>query len=317
MLRSLYPPIEPFESAWLDVDALHEIYYERVGRPDGEPVVFLHGGPGGGLTPEYRRFFDPERWQVLLFDQRGCGNSRPYAELQDNTTWDLVDDIERLREHVGVEAWSVFGGSWGSTLALAYAETHPERVRSLILRGIFLARPEDVDWFYRSGASQIFPEEWQALCRVIPEAERSNLLAAYQRRLSDAEASVRLEAARAWSRWEGATSRLYPRPEVIDAFSEERFAEAFARIECHYFTNGCFLRTPTQLLDDAPTLKGIPGVIVQGRYDVICPPSGAWALHHAWPGSEWILVPDAGHAAIEPGITHALVEATDRIVGTL
>ena len=315
--RALYPPIEPNESGMLDVGDGHEIYYEECGNPDGKPAVFLHGGPGGGSTAAMRRFWNPDIYRIILFDQRGSGKSTPHASLENNTTWDLVADIERLREHLGIDRWSVFGGSWGSTLGLAYAETHPDKVKSLIVRGVFLARPEDIDWFYGSGANRLFPEAWQSFLEAIPEPERVDLLSAYEKRLTDENASVRLDAAIAWSRWEGTTSRLYPQPEVIAAFSEARFAEALARIECHYFRNGSFLRGPNQLLDEAHRLKGIPGAIVQGRYDAICPPEGAFKLHQAWPDSEWVLVPDAGHAATEPGITHALIEATDKMLGRL
>jgi proline iminopeptidase len=293
------------------VSDLHTLYFEEVGNPDGRKVVFLHGGPGGGLDPDYRRYFDPERWHVVLFDQRGCGQSTPHAELRENTTWDLVADIERLREHLGIDAWVVFGGSWGSTLALAYAETHPERCRGLILRGIFLLRRKELLWFYQEGASWLFPEAWEAYLAPIPEAERGDLMAAYYARLTSPDAAVRLEAARAWSVWEGSTSKLRPDPRLIEHFAGDTFAEAFARIECHYFVNRAFLRSDTQLLDDATRIAQVPGVIVQGRYDVVCPARSAYDLHKRWPASRLVMVGDAGHSISEPGIVDGLVSATD------
>ncbi len=310
-MRELYAPIEPFDAGFLQVSDLHRVYYEQVGRRDGRKVVFLHGGPGGGLDPDYRRYFDPARWHVTLFDQRGCGRSTPFAELRENTTWDLVADMERLREHLGIERWVVFGGSWGSTLALAYAQAHPERCLGLILRGIFLLRRKELLWFYQDGASALFPEAWEQYLRPIPEVERGDLMGAYHRRLTSPDGSVRAEAARAWSIWEGSTSRLLPDPQLIQHFGGDEFALAFARIECHYFVHGAFLRSDTQLLDDVPRIAHLPGVIVQGRYDVVCPATSAWALHTRWPGSRLVLVPDAGHSLKEPGIRSALVEATD------
>ena len=310
-MRQLYPPIEPFDSGFLKLSELHTMYYERVGNPRGKPVVFLHGGPGGGLDEDYRRYFDPARWHVSLFDQRGSGRSTPAAELRENTTWDLVADVERLREHLGIERWVVFGGSWGSTLALAYAETHPERCAGLILRGIFLLRRKELLWFYQDGASALFPEAWEEYLRPIPEVERGDLMGAYYRRLTSPDPAVRADAARAWSIWEASTSRLLVDPELIAKFGEGPFADAFARIECHYFVNGAFLRSDTQLLDDVPRIAHLPGVIVQGRYDVVCPAMSAWALHRRWPGSRLVMVPDAGHSMKEPGILSALVQATD------
>jgi proline iminopeptidase len=310
-MRVLHPPIEPFRTGTLPVSELHTLYYEEVGSPSGRPAVFLHGGPGGGVEPDYRRYFDPEKWRVVLFDQRGCGRSTPHAELRENTTWDLVADIERLREALGIDRWVVFGGSWGSTLALAYAETHPERCLGLILRGIFLLRRKELLWFYQEGASWLFPDAWDEYLAPIPEVERGDLMSAYHRRLTSEDPEVRMRAARAWAVWEGSTSKLHPDAKLVEHFSGDRFAEAFARIECHYFVNGAFLRSDTQLLDDAPKLAGIPGVIVQGRYDVVCPAASAWALHKRWPGSALRLVGDAGHSISEPGIIDALVEATD------
>jgi proline iminopeptidase len=313
-MRVLYPPIEPFRTGTLKVSDLHTLYYEEVGSAEGRPAVFLHGGPGGGLDDDYRRYFDPSRWRVVLFDQRGCGKSTPHAELRENTTWTLVADIERLRESLGIERWVVFGGSWGSTLALAYAETHPDRCLGLILRGIFLLRRKELLWFYQEGASWLFPDAWDEYLAPIPEVERGDLMSAYYRRLTSEDPEVRMRAARAWSIWEGSTSKLHPDPMLVERFSGDRFAEAFARIECHYFVNGAFLRNDTQLLDDVGKIAHLPGVIVQGRYDVVCPAASAWALHKRWPRSDFRLVGDAGHSISEPGIVDALVQATDEFV---
>jgi proline iminopeptidase len=310
-MRTLYPPIDPYRTGTLAVSDLHTLHYEEAGNPQGRPVVFLHGGPGGGLDPDYRRYFDPARWRVVLLDQRGCGQSTPHAELRDNTTWHLVADIERLRESLGIQRWAVFGGSWGSTLSLAYAETHPERCLGLILRGIFLLRRAELLWFYQEGASWLFPDAWEEYLSPIPEVERGDLMSAYHRRLTSEDPEVRMQAARAWSIWEGSTSKLRPDPGLIEKFSGDRFAEAFARIECHYFVNGAFLRSDTQLLDDVTRIAHLPGVIVQGRYDVVCPAASAWALHRRWPGSELKIIGDAGHSMSEPGIIDALVQATD------
>ena len=310
-MRGLYSPLEPFASGTLQASSLHSLYYEQAGNPAGRKAVFLHGGPGGGLDADYRRYFDPARWHVVLFDQRGCGRSTPHAELRENTTWDLVADVERLREALGIDRWVVFGGSWGSTLALAYAEAHPERCLGLILRGIFLLRRKELLWFYQEGASALFPDAWDEFLKPIPEVERGDLMSAYYRRLTAPDAAVRREAARAWSVWEGRTSRLLPDPGLVERFAGEEFADAFARIECHYFVHGAFLRTDTQLLDDVTRIAHLPGVIVQGRYDVVCPATSAWDLHKRWPRSHLVLVPDAGHSMKEPGITSALVEATD------
>lgn len=311
-MRELYPEIEPHQQGYLKVSSVHEIYYEQSGNPDGTPVVFVHGGPGGGTEPFQRRFFDPAAYRIVLFDQRGAGKSRPAASLEDNTTWHLVSDMERLREELGIERWVVFGGSWGSTLGLAYAETHPERVRGLILRGIFLVRPKEIAWFYQEGASFIYPDAWEAYLEPIPPEERGDLVSAYYRRLTSPDATVRARAARAWSVWEGSTSKLRPDPKLIARFGGDAFAETFARIECHYFAHGSFLRRPDQLLDDVERIRHIPGVIVQGRYDVVCPMVSAWDLHHHWPEAEFHVVPDAGHSAMESGTVDRLVQATDR-----
>jgi proline iminopeptidase len=310
--RTLYPEIEPFDSGRLRVSDLHSVYYEQCGNPHGKPVVFLHGGPGAGCNANSRRFFDPAHYRIVLFDQRGCGRSTPHAELRDNTTWHLVADIERLREHLGVERWQVFGGSWGSTLALAYAQTHPERVTELVLRGIFMLRRWELEWFYQRGCDAIFPDVWDSYLAAIPEVERGDLMSAYYRRLTSTDPAVRAAAAKAWSVWEGATSFLFQDPSHIAATGEDQFALAFARIECHYFVHGGFFEHDDQLLRNARRLREIPAVIVQGRYDVVCPARSAWDLHRAWPEADLRIVADAGHSAMEPGITHELVEATDR-----
>ncbi|HEV2883505.1 MAG TPA: prolyl aminopeptidase [Pyrinomonadaceae bacterium] len=308
----MYPPIEPFDTGRLKVSPIHELYYEQVGKRDGKPAVFLHGGPGGGLTLDYRRYFNPEVYRVVLFDQRGSGKSTPHATIEENTTWHLVEDIERLREHLGIDRWQVFGGSWGSTLALAYAERHPDRVTELVLRGIFLVRPKETTWFYQDGASWIFPEPWEEFLRVIPEDERHDMMAAYHKRLTSDDPQVRLEAARAWSIWEGSTSKLFFDSDSIERFADPQFALAFARIECHYFMNNCFFETEDYLIENVDKIRKIPGTIVQGRYDVVCPMTSAWDLHRAWPEAELRIIPDAGHSISEPGIIDALVDATDK-----
>jgi proline iminopeptidase len=310
--RGLYPEIEAFASGMLQVSPLHNVYYEQCGNPQGKPVVFLHGGPGAGCNAKCRRFFDPKHYRIVLFDQRGCGRSRPHAELTDNTTWDLVADIECLREHLGIERWQVFGGSWGSTLALAYAQTHPDRVTELVLRGIFLLRRWELEWFYQHGCDAIFPDAWEAYLEPIPLVERGDLISAYYRRLTSPDAKIRLAAAKAWSIWEGSTIFLHQDPAHIASCGEDEFALAFARIECHYFVNGGFLRSEDQLLRNVEKLRKIPAVIVQGRYDVVCPLRSAWDLHRAWPEADLRIAPDSGHSAFEPGIAHELVVATDR-----
>ncbi|WP_133819229.1 prolyl aminopeptidase [Tahibacter aquaticus] len=310
--RTLYPPIEPFDSGRLQVSDLHNVYYEQCGNPQGKPVVFLHGGPGAGCNANSRRFFDPAHYRIVLFDQRGCGRSTPHAELRDNTTWHLVADIERLREHLGIARWQVFGGSWGSTLALAYAQTHPQCVTELVLRGIFMLRRWELEWFYQAGCDAIFPDVWESYLDAIPPVERGDLMSAYYRRLTSPDAAVRTAAAKAWSIWEGATSFLLQDSSHIAATGEDQFALAFARIECHYFVHGGFFEHDDQLLRNAQRLREIPAVIVQGRYDVVCPARSAWDLHRAWPEADLRIVADAGHSAMEPGITHELVEATDR-----
>jgi proline iminopeptidase len=311
-LRSLYADIEPHRTGRLQVSKTHELYFEESGNPNGKPVVFLHGGPGGGTEPKHRRYFDPAAYRIVLFDQRGCGRSTPFASLEENTTWDLVADIERLRTHLGIERWQVFGGSWGSTLALAYAETHPDRVTELVLRGIFLLRREEIRWFYQEGTSWIFPDAWHEYLTHIPAEERGELLHAYYKRLTSPDPAVQRAAARTWSVWEGRTSCLIPNPELIARTAGDEFSLAFARIECHYFVNDGWLTSGKELLANVGKIKKIPGVIVQGRYDVVCPAKSAWDLHVAWPEADLRIVPDAGHAASEPGIIHELVSATDR-----
>src|SRR5688572_6792490 len=310
-LRTLYAPIEPYDSGHISVSDVHQLYYEQCGNPNGKPVVFLHGGPGAGLTPEYRRFFDPEVYRIILFDQRGAGRSIPHASLEDNTTWHLVGDIEHIRKHFGIEQWLVFGGSWGSTLSLAYAETHPGRVRALVLRGIFLGRQNETHWLYEDGqgASAIFPDRWETFVRVIPESERGDMVGSYYRRLTSDDASVRLEAAREWSLWEASALKLIPDQKLIDEFTEPDTAIAVARIECHYFMNDCFLETDDYLIENVGRIRHIPSVIVHGRYDIICPLRNAWDLHRAWPEATLEIIPDAGHSVLEPGITDALVRA--------
>ncbi len=310
--KTLYPESEPFRTGMLPVSELHTIYYEESGNPEGKPVVFLHGGPGGGTEPKQRRFFDPKKYRIVLFDQRGCGKSTPHANLTDNTTWDLVRDIEKLREHLGIGKWQVFGGSWGSTLALAYAETHPERVSELVLRGIFLLRKEEIQWFYQEGTSWIFPDAWEQYLAPIPESERGDLLGAYYKRLISDDAAVRSRAAQAWSVWEGSTSCLFPNEELVRRMSGDEFALAFARIECHYFTHDGWVSGDKALLANVDKIRKIPGVIVQGRYDVVCPAKSAWDLHRAWPEAEFRIVRDSGHSAMEAGTVHELVSATDR-----
>ncbi|MDB4944332.1 MAG: Proline iminopeptidase [Labilithrix sp.] len=312
--RTLYPDLEPFHVGRLKVSDVHELYFEESGNPNGKPVVFLHGGPGGGTEPKHRRYFDPSVYRIVLFDQRGCGRSTPFASIDENTTWDLVADIETLRKELGIQKWQVFGGSWGSTLALAYAETHPERVTELVLRGIFMLREPELRWFYQEGASFIYPDAWEPFWNHIPEAERGDMLRAYYKRLVDPDPRVRSAAAKVWSVWEGSTSCLVPNTDLIARTGGDDFSLAFARIECHYFVNDGWLTGGRELLAPANVakLRNIPGVIVQGRYDVVCPAKSAWDLHRAWPEATLKMVPDAGHAASEPGIVHELVSATDR-----
>lgn len=310
-MRDFYPEIEAYQSGHLKVSDLHSLYYEQVGNPQGKPIVFVHGGPGGGVDPSMRRFFDPKKWRIILFDQRGCGKSLPFSELKDNTTWDLVEDMEKLRKELKIEKWSVFGGSWGSTLALSYAISYPDKVKELILRGIFLLRKKEIDWFYQEGASYIFPDAWDKYLAPIPQNERHDLVGAYFKRLTSPDKNVRSEAAKAWSIWEGSTSKLFLDPTFVERFGGDEFADAFARIECHYFVNKGFFKEDGWILNNVDKIRHIPAWIVQGRYDVVCPATSAWELHKAWPESRLHIISDAGHSASEPGIKSKLIEATD------
>lgn len=309
--RGLFREVEPFSFGWLQTGGPHEIYYEECGNPRGKPCVILHGGPGGAVNPTMRRFFDPTKWRMTLFDQRGCGRSRPNASLDDNTTWSLIEDIERLREHLGVEKWTVFGGSWGSTLALSYAIKHPERVSGLVLRGIFLLTDRELRWFYQEGASMLFPDAWERFLAPIPEDERGDLMSAYHRRLIAQDRRVQLEAAAAWSQWEGDTISLRGPEARPPKFNEEDFAIAFARIECHFFTNKGFFDHDDWILKNIDRIRHIPGWIVQGRFDVVTPLDSAWRLHKAWPEARFDIIWDAGHASTEPGVIDGLVRATE------
>jgi proline iminopeptidase len=310
--RTLYPAIEPYSTGYLRVSDTHELYYEESGNPEGKPAVFLHGGPGAGCDRRARSFFDPSAYRIVMFDQRGCGRSRPHASLVDNTTWHLVEDIEKLRRHLGIERWLVFGGSWGSTLSLAYSQTHPKRVSELVLRGIFMLSQFELRWFYQEGASALFPDRWEQYVAPIPPQERNEMIRAFYKRLTSEDRETRVQAARAWSIWEAATSYLQVNEENVHKWGEEDFAIAVARIECHYFVNRGFLEREDQLLKNVDRIRAIPAVIVQGRYDVVCPMQTAWALHKAWPEADFRIVPDAGHSAFELGNTHELINATDR-----
>lgn len=309
----LYPPIKPYRTGRLRVSSVHELYFEESGNPDGKPVVFLHGGPGGATNPGMRRFFDPKVYRIVLFDQRGCGKSTPHASLVDNTTWHLVGDIESLRRHLGIARWQVFGGSWGATLALAYSETYPECVSEIVLRGVFMLRRKELEWFYQDpwGAGAVFPDLWDRYVEPIPESERGDLMAAYYKRLTSRSAAARTKAAHAWCTWEGATSYLRSNADYIGKFDDADYAAAFARIEAHYFVNKGFFDTDDQLLRDAHKIRHLSCAIVQGRYDMVCPIRSAWDLHKALPESQLFIVPDAGHSAFEDGIARALRAATD------
>jgi proline iminopeptidase len=309
--RGLFREVEPFSFGWLPADGPHEIYYEECGAPQGKPAVILHGGPGGAVNPTMRRFFDPSKWRMTLFDQRGCGRSRPNASLEDNTTWSLIADIERLREHLGIEKWTVFGGSWGSTLALAYAIKHPDRVEALVLRGIFLLTQKELRWFYQDGASMLFPDAWEHFLAPIPPEEHGDLMGAYHRRLTHPDRRVQVEAAGAWSQWEGDTISIRGPDARPPKFNEEDFAVAFARIECHFFANAGFFEEDGWILKNIDTIRHIPTWIVQGRFDVVTPLDSAWSLHRAWPEAHFSIIWDAGHASTEPGIIDGLVRATD------
>jgi len=312
-MTALYPEIKPYATHTLEVESPHSIYFEESGKLDGVPVLFVHGGPGAGCESYHRQFFDPEKYRIILFDQRGAGKSTPHAELKNNTTQSLVADIEAIREKLGIRAWVLFGGSWGSTLSLLYAQAHPERVLGLILRGIFLCRQSEIDWFYQYGANRIFPDFWQDFIQPIPEKERVNLLSAYYKRLTGEDEVARMACAKAWSTWEGRTATMQPRRSVVEHFSDPHTALSLARIEAHYFMNQSFLK-PDQILNDADKLKDIPGTIVQGRYDMICPMESAWALSQAWPMAELDIINNAGHSATELGTVEALVSATRKML---
>ncbi len=316
VMRTLYPAIQPYVSHSVEVEPPHVLHVEECGNPNGIPVVFLHGGPGMGCEDYHRRFFDAERYRIVLFDQRGAGRSKPHASLENNTTQALVADMEVVREHLGIDQWIVFGGSWGSTLGLVYAETHPERVLGMVLRGIFLCRPREIRWFYQEGASRLFPDEWEHYLAPIPDEERDDLLSAYRRRLTNDDEVHRMAAAKAWSLWEGRTSTLRGSRAVEEHFGDPYTALSLARIENHYFVHDSFL-DENQILRDAHRLKDIPGVIVHGRYDVVCPLESAWQLHQVWPEAELRIIPEAGHSALEPGILDALVRATDTFADRL
>jgi proline iminopeptidase len=312
---SLYPEIEPYRTETLAVDDIHTVYFEECGNPKGLPAVFLHGGPGGGIEMTQRRFFDPKKYRIILIDQRGCGKSKPFAELRNNSTWELVHDIEKIRTHLDIEKWLVFGGSWGSTLALAYAIKHPEVVTNLVLRGIFLLRKSEIDWFYQAGCDMLYPDAFEDYVKPIPILERDDLVTAYYKRLTSQDAEVRLEAAKAWSVWEGRTSKLIPNADLEAKMGQDEFALAFARIECHYFVHKGFFPEDGWILKNIDRIRHIPATIVQGRYDVVCPVRSAWDLHRAWPEATLKIIPDSGHSATEPGPLKALIEATDRYHG--
>lgn len=311
MTTQLFPPIPAFKEEMLTASSLHHIYVEQSGNPEGTPILFVHGGPGGGTEPSFRQYFDPKHYRIILFDQRGCGKSTPSACVEENTTWDLVHDMELIRKHLGLRSWILFGGSWGTTLSLAYATKFPSKVKGLILRGIFLCRPQEINWFYQEGTSRLFPDLWESYLAPIPEEERVDLLAAYHKLLFSKEETVRLEAAKAWSKWEGGTSRLTIDQKLVQSFDDSKHALEFARIENHYFMNNAFFETANYLLENADKLEKIPGIIVHGRYDVVCPVENAWHLHKAWPSSKLHIIPEAGHSMREPGITQKLLEATE------
>ena len=310
-MNKLYPPIEPYNEFFLKVSKLHTIYVEESGNPTGKPVIFLHGGPGGGSEPIYRQYFNPQKWRIIIFDQRGCGKSLPHAELEENTTWDLVNDIEMIREYLKIDSWVVFGGSWGSTLSLSYAIKNSKRCKGLILRGIFMLRKIEIDWFYQEGCSYIFPDEWENYLKIIPENERSNLVNAYYKRLISKDKKTRIEAAKAWSTWEARTSKLIQTKDSLHHFDNEKVAEAFARIECHYFINKGFFKNDGWILENIYKIQHIPNVIIQGRYDVVCPVRSAWDLHKAWNNSNLIIIKDAGHSMLEKNIQSELINYTN------
>ena len=314
MAKKLYPPVEPFNTFYLNVSSIHTIFVEESGNPNGKPVIFLHGGPGGGIEPIYRQYFNPKKWRIIIFDQRGCGKSIPHAELKENTTWDLVEDIEKIREYLKIKSWVVFGGSWGSTLSLTYAIKHSNRCKGLILRGIFLLRKIEINWFYQEGCSYIYPDAWEEYLAVIPQNKRNNLVEAYYEKLTSSNVKSRIEAAKAWSKWEASTSKLIQNKKSLHHFDNEKVAEAFARIECHYFINRGFFDSDTWILDNVSKIQHIPNIIIQGRYDVVCPMKSAWDLHQKWEKSNLIIVPDSGHSMLEKGIQEKLISYTERFI---
>lgn len=307
----LYPEIEPYNQEFLKVSDIHTIYFEECGNPNGKPTLFIHGGPGGGIQPSYRQYFNPDKYRVILVDQRGCGKSTPFAELRENTTQNLIEDFEKIRKKLNIDKWMLFGGSWGSTLGLAYAQAYPEVVTELVLRGIFLGREKELSWLYQHGASMVFPDMWEKYIEPIPVEQRKDFISAYHSILTGDDEKLKQKAAIAWSVWEASTSKLFVDKKSIDRYGEDKFSLAFARIECHYFKNKLFIEE-AQLLNEAYKIKDIPGVIVQGRYDMVCPAVSAWDLHKVWPKAELDIIADAGHSISEPGILEALVRATDK-----
>ena len=312
-MSSLYPKIKPYNTFQLKVSDLHEIFVEESGNPKGKPVIFLHGGPGGGIEPIYRQYFNPKKWRIIIFDQRGCGKSTPHAELKENTTWNLVEDIEKIRKKLKIDAWTIFGGSWGSTLSLSYSIMHPDRCDAIILRGIFMLRKKEIDWFYQEGCSFIYPDAWEKYLSPIPEAEQHNLVKAYYKRLTSQDKAVRINAARAWSIWEASTSKLIQTEKALHSFDDDDVAEAFARIECHYFINKGFFENEDWILNNVNKISDKPIEIVQGRYDVVCPVTSAWDLHKRLPDAGFHIIQDAGHSMLENGIQEKLIEITDKI----
>tara|TARA_B100000427_G_scaffold195087_1_gene162164 strand:- start:108 stop:1046 length:939 start_codon:yes stop_codon:yes gene_type:complete len=312
-MSSLYPKIKPYNTFQLKVSDLHEIFVEESGNPKGKPVIFLHGGPGGGIEPIYRQYFNPKKWRIIIFDQRGCGKSTPHAELKENTTWNLVEDIEKIRKKLKIDAWTIFGGSWGSTLSLSYSIMHPDRCDAIILRGIFMLRKKEIDWFYQEGCSFIYPDAWEKYLSPIPEQEQHNLVKAYYKRLTSQDKAVRITAARAWSIWEASTSKLIQTEKALHSFDDDGVAEAFARIECHYFINKGFFENEDWILNNVNKISDKPIEIVQGRYDVVCPMTSAWDLHKRLPNAGFHIIQDAGHSMLENGIQEKLIKITDKI----
>ena len=312
-MSTLYPSINPYNIFRLQVSDLHNIYVEESGNPNGRPIIFLHGGPGGGIESIYRQYFNPEKWRIIMFDQRGCGQSIPHAELKENTTWDLINDIEHIRQELNISNWTVFGGSWGSTLALSYSITQPDKCNELILRGIFLLREKEINWFYQEGCSFIYPDAWEKYLAPIPRDERKNLVQAYYKRLTSDDKEIRIKAAKAWSIWEASTSKLIQTEKALHSFDQDDVAEAFARIECHYFINKAFFESDNWILKNVHKIQHIPMHIVQGRYDVVCPLASAWDLHNKLPESKFYIIQDAGHSMLEVGIQKKLIQITDSV----